>query len=106
MNNFQKDLCEGMTLQEALVKHGLTLREAFEKCNHGVAGVNKSKYYNIYLDRNTWSFRVERTVNKKCFRVGGFEELDDAVLVRDFLDEYGWTVENIERIKRKRGVKC
>ena len=97
MKAFQNDLKNGMSLQEALCKHNLTFKEAVIRCHHHSARTN-SKYHNIYL--NGKKFIVEKQVYDERVRFS-FEELTDAVKVRDYLDEHGWSKEAIMEVEAK-----
>ena len=83
--DFQKDLQNGMTLEDALQKHGLTFKEAIRKCK---SPHSNEEFHNIYLKGNRFS--VARRMNRKYVQFGSFELLEDAVRCRDFYEANGW----------------
>ena len=117
ITNFQKDLRNGMTLETALTKHGLTLLEVWDKLNTNIAGrpTKKKKQYknNSGLDQTTEKHIFRRnnryTIRKysrgKTRMYGVYHTLEDAVLVRDYCNEHGWVQRNIDRYCREVGVK-
>lgn len=98
---FQDDLRNGMTLEDALTKHDLTLKEAVIECSamSNKRGVSKGEYHHIYRGP-MGKFKVSRQINNKryCIMV---EDLDIAVRIRNYFEEYGWTSRNLEYVKEK-----
>ena len=92
LNEFRRDLQEGMRLEDALIKHNLTFKEACDKSKNFKGN---GKYHNIYLDKNTKKFRVEKMVNSKMIYAGSFEDLDKAVRCRDFYEQWGWDTKKV-----------
>lgn len=87
IHDFQKDLRNGMTLEKALQKHGLTFKEACDKCKNFT---RNGEYHNIYLNRESKKFKVEKMIDSHVIHFGSFEELEDAVKCRDFYETWGW----------------
>ena len=104
MKEFQEDLRQGMTLEDALKKYGLTFGEAVHRCNRltSPVGTRHPKYHHIYKGIQG-KLKVERQVNKIRYTIL-VDTLEDAVIVRDYLDEHGWNSRTVETIKRK--LKC
>ena len=101
MKAFQEDLRNGMSLEEALQKWGLTFQEAVEECNKAtsIRGIRNGKYHHIYKAPQG-NYKVQRDIRKKRYTVM-VDDLDTAVIIRDYLDEHGWTDENVEYVKRR-----
>ena len=101
MKAFQQDLRNGMTLEEALQKWGLTFHDAVLECHKQTStrGVRNGEYHHIYKHFDG-RYKVERQLRKKKYTLI-VENLDDAVLIRDWLDTNGWNKSNVEKIKRK-----
>lgn len=85
IHDFQKDLQNGMTLEKALQKHGLTFKEACDRCK---SPHSNGEYHNIYLKGRR--FVVSRRIKNRDVLFGSFEELDDAVKCRDKLEDNNW----------------
>ena len=102
MKEFQEDLRNGMTLEDALKKYGLTFGEAVHQCNRltSPVGTRHQKYHHIYRNAKKHEFKVERQINKKRYTIVVMG-LENAVTVRDYLDTHGWNSENVEYVKRK-----
>ena len=83
--SFRNDLKGGMTLENALMKHQLSLREAFQYC-HRKNLENECRF--IYLTNG--SFQVRRVVDGRNEYYYCCKELDEAVMVRDKLMEHDW----------------
>ena len=100
MKQFQEDLQNGMTLEDALRKHNLTFKEAVHECNRITSkkGVRYQRTHHIYKNAN--KYRVEKQIRKKRIQIQT-DTYEDAVIIRDYLEEHGWTTENIEKIRRK-----
>ena len=94
MKAFQRDLRNGMKLEDALSKHNLTLQQAFTKLNK----TERNKYHNITLKGR--KFVLEKQIYHQRVRFS-FTELKDAVLVRDYLDSEGWSQEAIKKMEDK-----
>ena len=91
--NFRDDLRNGMTLENALMKHHFTLLEVFNYCHRRNLD---SQYRFIYLGNGT--FNIRRYVNGKQEYYACCKELGDAMLVRDKLMECDWDKSQVPRI--------
>ena len=98
---FQNDLRNGMTLEDALQKHGLSFKEACILCHKttSIRGTRNGEYHHIYKHFDG-RFRVSREVNKKRYTVM-VGTLENAVIIRDYLDMHGWNEENVKYVKEK-----
>jgi hypothetical protein len=104
---FQQDIKAGMSIDDALCKHNLTLLEAWENihgCPRGrpanprpkpkhKSHTTGEKY--ISLNQNGYMLRK----GKKYF--GRYDTLADAVFVRDYLMEFGWTHRHMVTARNK-----
>ena len=94
--SFRNDLKGGMTLENALRKYGLSLREAFQYCHRKNLD---NPYRFIYLCNG--SFQVRRVVDGRNEYYYCCKELDEAVLVRDKLMEHDWDRAKMPEILRE-----
>lgn len=112
--NFQKDLQDGMTLAEALEKHNLTLRQAFNTLHFSQPpkpityprDYNRTVDYYIFKRKRTYSIRKQ--INDKQCTFGSYSTLEDAQKVRDYLIAHHWKTPvdeacRILKVKRRRG---
>ena len=85
MKEFQEDLRNGMTLEDALKKYGLTFGEAVHRCNRltSPVGTRHQKYHHIYKAPQG-NYKVQRDIRKKRYTVM-VDDLDTAVIIRDYL---------------------
>ena len=97
--SFRNDLRNGMTLENALLKYGLSLQEAVQ---YGHRTDLDNKYRYIHLVHN--SFHIRRTIDGRYEYYYSCKELDDAVQVRDKLIEYDWDKSKIPEIKMELGL--
>lgn len=110
---FQVDMRGGMSIDDALRKHDLTLKEALKLVPNNYKR-NQAQWRddtrNIYKSGN--HFTIIKTRDGKTKQYGTYEDLRSAQMVRDYLDSYGWeqldvglicALLGVERLKVKRG---
>ena len=111
---FQKDLREGMSIDDALKKHNLTLAEALQSVPLEYKRNNKTNWRddtrNIFRRGRHFVIIKKRDGKTKTF--GTYDNLKSAKMVRDCLDENGWeqldvglicALLGVERLKVKKG---
>lgn len=90
---FQVDLRNGMSIDDALKKHNLTLQEAVMSvpCNYGRKRNNhKWREDNRNIHRRGRHFMIIKKKDGKTKTFGTYDNLRSARMVRDYLDSYGW----------------
>ena len=97
--SFRNDLRNGMTLENALMKYGWSLREVFQYCHRK----NVDNQYRFICLCNGY-FNIRKYVNGEQIYYGYFKELDDAVKVRDKLMECDWDKSQLPRIMEELGL--
>jgi hypothetical protein len=105
LTRFQKDLQKGMSIDEALHKHQLTLSEAFHGLHYNgenhkktLSTKNKNKFI-ITSGRNR--HKIRKTINHEYVNFGVYESIQDARRVRDQLLSCGWDKTQLPQIWRK-----
>lgn len=99
--SFQDDV-KVMSLDESLIKHNLTLKDAFESCLKSNWKKKKSsktagqKY--IQYKRNYYTVRKYK--NRKLVYFGKYKTEKDAIKVRDYFIEHGWDKTQLTRVCR------
>lgn len=102
---FRNDLRNGMGLDEALCKHNLSLKEAFDRMLNDVA-YSKAHHFNpSYIERQGGRFYLSKTVNGIQTMFGVYSHHRDAVKVREMCKRYGWIQGNVNRYCRECGVE-
>jgi hypothetical protein len=104
LTRFQKDLQKGMSIDEALHKHQLTLSEAFHGLHYNgenhkktLSTENKNKFI-ITSGRNR--HKIRKTINHEYVNFGVYESIQDARRVRDQLLSCGWDKTQLPQIWR------
>lgn len=115
IEKFQKDLKDGMTLEDALIKHNLTFREAVELCPRPMAcqkitrkpKTRRNVYQKVdtYISLRNDSYMVRRQQNGKSCWGGAYNSLEDAQKVRDYLNENGWNIVKVNEACKKFGIE-
>lgn len=115
ITDFQNDLQTGMTLNDALIKHDLTLKQVWQELNTNIAGrpTKKKPYKNNsgldqteekYIYRRNDHYTIRKYSRGKTRMYGVYHTLEDAVLVRDYCEEHGWVQRNIDKYCQELGV--
>ena len=114
---FQHDINNGLTLTEALTKHGLNFKETFEyfrkkqwkeqKTKPKRKPESASQYIqkrngHYYLRKNVYIPRHKKSVTRMF---GTYKTLEDAERMREALKKDGWHVTHVDRICRELGIE-
>lgn len=110
ITQFQNDLQSGMTLENALTKHNISLAEAFTRLHYKVnqKTPNKRKRnikrYNAsqYIQARDGKYYLRKTVQTTKGRTtllfGTYNTLEDAIRMREALKEDGWHQRHVDSI--------
>lgn len=114
LDDLQDDIRNGMKLEDALIKHNLTLKDAFDMVHKPLTVKTRKKPYrrpNVYkhieksISRKGDAYHVRKHINGKTVWGGAYSSLEDARLVRDFLDEHGWNIVKVNEACKKYGIE-
>ena len=107
---FQKDLQNGLTIDEACSKHDVNFGEAVL----GLNPLQKKKKRNgrkmvcstpaKYIFQRDDTFTVRKNVKRKTMVFGTYSSLEDAVKVRDELIRIGWKQRSVDSICERLGI--
>ena len=111
--NSKKELVEDMrshmTIEEVLQKHNLSLKECcdllYYKTNNRKN--RKRKYRETgepYIRQDGKRFHIRKKINGRAVSFGGYNSLEDAVKVRDYLMEHGWYRNRLKSTLKTLGV--
>ena len=87
------------TLNETLVEHNLSLKEAFELC------MKNNLQRKTYIQKLNSGYRIRKNVNRRLEYFGVYTSFDDAIKVRDRLIETGWDINQLNDICMELGVE-
>ena len=115
IEKFQEDLRNGMGLEDALIKHNLSFREAVEYCPKPICHKTRTKkprkkrnvYKTIdkYVLQRGEGYHVRKSSEGKNYWGGAYNTVEEAKLVRDFLEENGWNVVKVREACKKYGIE-
>ena len=104
---FQDSIREGMTIDEALTKYNLTLKQAFTALQYTKPNTKTKKRQtsperNIIKHENT--YRIRKTINHHTKYYGRYNTLEDARQVRNELISLNWNAD-IDEVCQKLGIQ-
>lgn len=108
MRMFQEDLRNGMTLDQALKKHHLTFKEAFHTLKGYASYSKKRKPKNPetrYIMRQGKRYLIRKKINKKYVIFGRYATMEEAIIIRDALNEDGWNIDSLDRICQQHNIQ-
>lgn len=110
-DNFKEDLQNGMPLEEALQKHNISLADAVELMKkQGYHRKKKRTQWNAktgekYISKTRGGkYAIRKHINGKMRYFGYYDNIEDAIKVRNYLYENGWYWQRINAIREKLGV--
>ena len=98
----QNDLKAGMSIEDALTKHGMTFKEAFDGMPKplGKTGVGEK-----YITLHQGKYIIQKTTKGKRRIFGSYNRLEDAIKVRDYCVEHGWYITKLDDYCKAVGVE-
>ena len=103
IESFRKDLQNGMSIEDGLKKHGLTLREVLRMPKRSF--VKPSQKGSITKTRKSGHYHIQKQLNSKLLNGGSYATRHEAELVRDKLYEHNWDVDCLPAILEELGIK-
>ena len=116
MAEFQSDLKNGMTLTDALTKHGLTLEKAFNILHYipkkkqiipnKKKHKRKPKTYTPthYIQCRNGRYYLRKHAHGKGRAFGTYSTLEDAIRMREALKLDGWHQTHVDRLCDELGI--
>lgn len=110
MEEFQKDLRNGMSLAECCKEHSIALKDAMDylvlhnkkKTLQQNKKPRKNPNHNLYYRRNRWY--LEKRTKKIKQVIATFQDLEDAKIVRDELKKCDWDLSQLKSILHRTGI--
>ena len=92
----QDDLRAGMTIEDALHKHNMSFKEAFDGMpkpltNGGNTGVGEK-----FISKHQGKYIIRKRHRNKTRLFGTYDRLEDAIKVRDYCLEHGWYITKLD----------
>lgn len=82
----RRDLENGMSIEDGLQKHNVTLKNAFKELI-----ILPSKTSEQYIQQNkTGNYFISKCINGKPTHLGTYNTLNDAIKIRNWFSEKGW----------------
>ena len=116
ITQFQKDLKNGASLEEALTDNKVTLKQAFDYAMQEHLAQAKTKkrkrkpYYRVdkYIYKYSRIYYIRRQFRTageyKNYLFGAYYTVEDAMKIRDCLDKYGWEQKRVDEYCKMCGV--
>ena len=110
---FQTDLRNGMSITDALQKHDLTFKQAFNTLNRKKIGrpakaekqPRQSSTGEKYISQLLGRYYLRKKIKNKTVVFGTYKTLEDAVKVRDYCIKHGWYINCLDSYCKRVGVK-
>ena len=112
--DFQNDLKNGMSISEALQKHNLTFKKAFNMLSHTSVGRppkprsekrRVAKTGEKYIgSHESGSYFIRRLIDGEWTAFGSYSTLEDAIKIRDMCIKHGWVQSNVDEYCRQAKV--
>ena len=114
IEQFQRDLRNGMKLETALIKHNLSLKEAFDVVHKPIVNparkrtpYKKRRYYNRIEEniiKKGGAYHLRKSINRKTVWGGSYDTLEEARTVREYLNEHGWNIVKVNEACKVHGI--
>ena len=107
MINFQNDLKKGISINEALKKHQLTLSEAMQGLHRLQRPPKVEKKY-TRVNKHIWlkngNYYIKKTINHQTKYFGSFNTLEDAERVVEEYNKTAWDFRRVDSICKKLNI--
>lgn len=107
ITELQKDFKSGMSIEDVLKKHKINLPVAMKLMNKRLTK-QKKEYKSTgeeYISYQYEKYNITKEVNGKSKYFGGYDTLEDAIKVRDYLKVHGWNKHCLKTARRNCGVE-
>ena len=106
-----KDMKSGYSIDEILKKHQITLSTAIKLLkNHQRKHKKRPPVkYEVtnekYIKKVNGRIYIRKYVNGNVRSFGGYDCMEDAIKIRDYLEKNGWSRQNLDMAKQDCGVR-
>lgn len=109
--DFQEDIKNGMTIEDALTKHHLSFQYVCKNIGKvkrwkipEKTPVDERRYFNVQKTPDG-KFRVYKQVGGQNTTFGTYRTMEDAIRIREHCHEHGWVKTNVDRYCRELGIE-
>ena len=103
LSQFQKDLKNGLTISEALQKHGLTFKYVCDNLPRAYCSSSRKRgTYNHsrksrypYITEHDGRYYLRKSIEGRMVHFGSYNKLTDADKIREYCKKHGWRKECI-----------
>ena len=105
--DFRKDLKNGLTIDDACRKHGVTFKYVMDNMERPYTKNRKpnrrSKCTSTKISLNIYrigkgGFTIYKSVNSRSQNFGTYRTVEDAIKVRDYFYEHGWDRKELDKV--------
>jgi hypothetical protein len=115
IKNFQTDLQNGMSIDEACQIYNITLKQAFNKLHYKVNQKTPHKkkqkwkhakphHVSQYIQERNGHYYLRKHAHGKGRIYGTYNTLEDAIIMREALKKDGWHQTHVERLCQEHGI--
>ena len=106
---FQHDLKNGMSIDDALIKHGLNFLDVWHRLHYKPRADKKTRPVHStgekYITRqDERKYVIRKQIGNKYIYFGGYETLEDAITMRNWLLENQWDKTRWKAQRRRLGI--
>lgn len=106
LDAFRKDLRNGMTIEEGLKKHNMSLNDIFQQNLKKSKPSNKKHKGSIWKTRSKVPhFAVHKMINGKHHSYGVYRTRQEAEIIRERLHQANWNKEELDKILEETGIQ-
>ena len=108
ITSFQKDLRNGFTIDEALNKHGLSLKEVFNYLHKETLKKTRpvtSNEGSVRKNPQSDHYHVKKTIKGTNVVFGTYATKEEAEIIRQELIKHSWDKNKLDEILKKTGIK-
>lgn len=107
LGGLQKDLRDGMSIEEGLKKHNMTLKEIFNQNQHKKRALTPSSHKGSIRKtrRNPPHYGVCKMIRGKLHWYGVYHTKEEAEIIRERLHQVNWDKNELDNILKETGIK-
>ena len=109
-DDFIEDMKNGMSLENALQKHDVSFKDAVELLQKQSGRGKKKTQWNAktgekYISKTkNGKYLIRKNINGKMRYFGYYDNIQDAIKVRDYFSENGWYWQRLNAVQKRLGV--
>lgn len=106
LTDFQEDLRDGMSIDDALRKYEITLDYAFHTLHKPLLYTRnpKKKRTHKYIQERNGKYYVRKQINGKIRTFGTYDSYNNAKRLRDYCIKHGWKQRNVDKYCEELGI--